>query len=423
MAYAERFIGKMRRWSYFLLVNIALAVGILLCAILGRSLGIEGPALPISVVWPATGLSLAALLLFGNRASVGVLAGNLIYNFLYLTAFPPTLPVLPLYAEMAAVAISLGSFAQAYFSAYILRTYSKPPYFRTVNDIFIFLIPASFLSCLIGSTIGVISLYFVGGVETSLVIPVWLTFWLGDAVGIYVVTPLLVVWALQSEETRFSSHILSIICMASLFILFAFFTYRYSYPLPHLFVPISIWAAYLFRMHGASLAIFLMTAASVAFAASQGYEGTSLISLITFIAVTIAASLIIAAVVNEREEAWALLDSRNIYLEQEVEVKADFVQLARFAADQKRKLVSQGIEAKHVTQEMHVPLHAIEHLSKSSLATLEEVIKQLAENHSLSAEGKKNLVEKLHLVKNELSDAIEAQQLILALLDRLQNSK
>ena len=45
----------------------------------------------------------------------------------------------------------------------------------------------------------------------------------------------------------------------------------------------------------------------------------------TSIGITIAASLIIAAVVNERAQAWALLDSRNLYLEKQVDVKVEIL--------------------------------------------------------------------------------------------------
>src|ERR1700733_10033271 len=191
----------MKKWPFCLGVNLLLATGIFLCALLGRSLGIQGPALAISVVWPATGLSLAALLLFGYFAGVGVFIGNFAYNFLFLS-FSSPLHLTPLYMFVAAFFISMGSFAQALISAHIIRTYSTPLFFRTVQDIFIFLIPASLLSCLISSIVGVTTLVIAGEVHKSLALPVWLTFWMGDSVGIYVITPLILIWILQRQEIR-----------------------------------------------------------------------------------------------------------------------------------------------------------------------------------------------------------------------------
>jgi len=382
-------------------------------------MGLQGPALAISVVWPATGLSLAALLLFGYWAGAGVFVGNFAYNLLFLILYPPGIYLTPLYMVVVATFISMGSFAQALVSTYIIRTYSTPLIFLTVQDVFIFLIPASMLSCIIGSTVGAATLVIAGGLDNSLILPVWLTFWLGDTVGIYVITPLIVIWTLRHKEIRFSDHIPSIVCMLLLFVIFSCATYFFSYPLPHLFVPISIWAAYLFRMHGASLAIFLMTAASIAFAASHGYEGTSLISPITFIGVTIAASLLIAAVVNERAQAWALLDSRNIYLEKQVDMKIEIIEYVRSEVSHKRKFTTQDSVSKLLTLQIDAPLSQIESITKSSQEALQEIQKLLEEQNNLTSAEKKLFAEKVHQIRQGLSETIDLQQLITEIFQRL----
>lgn len=423
MLNADHFIEKMKKWHFWLGVNLLLTVGIFLCAILGRSLGIQGPALAISVVWPATGLSLAALLLFGYRIGIGVFFGNFAYNLLFLMIYPPSAFQTPIHNIFVAIFISMGSLAQALMSAYIIRTYSTPLIFRTVRDVFIFLIPASMLSCLIGSIVGITTLSIAGGLDKSLVLPVWLTFWLGDTVGIFVITPLIVIWTLQPREIRFSDHSSSIVCMVSLFALFSSITYFFDYPLPHLLLPISIWAAYLFRMHGASLAIFLMTVSSVLFAASRGFEGTSLISLITFIGVTIAASLIIAAVVNEREEAWALLDARNLYLEKQVDVKVEILEQVRSEVFRKRKFSNQGSVSKSLKPQINATLGQIEQITKSSQDALEEIQKLLAEQNNLTSAKKKVFAEKLHQIRQGLSNAKALQKNIAEVFERLTSTQ
>lgn len=405
----------MKKWYFFLGVNFLLAIGVFLCAVAGRSLGIQGPALAISVVWPATGLSLAALLLFGYGTGLGIFVGNFVYNFFFLALHPANLFLTPFHRILVVAFISLGSLAQALVSAKIIRTYSTPLIFRTVQDIFVFLVPASLLSCLIGSTIGVSALAIVGGVDNNLILPVWVTFWLGDSIGVYVITPLIVIWTLQHQEVRFSDHIPSALCMVSLFVLLSFATYVTGYPLPHLFVPISIWAAYLFRMHGASLATFLMTATFVIFAAHLGYAGTSLISLISFIGITTIASLLIAAVVNERAQAWALLDSRNLYLEKEVDVKVEVLEQVRSEAFQKRKVTTQNL-ASTLWIQIHTPLSEIDRIIKISRAALDEIQGLLTEHKNLTPEEKKLFVEKLHSVKQRLSETTVSQKLIIDVL-------
>ena len=61
------FQNKVQSLGPRIFFNILLAVLIFYNAELGRLLGIKGEPLAISVVWPATGFSLAALLLFGNE--------------------------------------------------------------------------------------------------------------------------------------------------------------------------------------------------------------------------------------------------------------------------------------------------------------------------------------------------------------------
>lgn len=422
-------MGKIRNINYCsnmmgsllccLFVNLALTAGIYLAAIWGRSMGIEGPALAISIVWPATGLSLAALLLFGYKAGIGVFAGNFVYNFLAFNTFLPEFSTFNI--TVMAFSISIGSLIQAMISAYIIKTYSTPLVFRSVKDIFIFLIPAALLPCMIGSSIGVATLALAGELDKSLILTVWLTFWLGDSFGIYFVTPIIMIWSLQPIDVKFSDNILSISWMIFLFVLFSFITYYFKLTLPQLFVPISIWAAYLFRMHGASLAIFLMTAASIVFANVQGYEGVELTSIITFIAVTIAASLIIAAVVNEREEAFALLDSRNIYLEKEVDVKEEILEYVKHEALQKVKLVSSSSLHLQLLQNQ-IPLNAIDLCIKRSEKIMEEIQAFLNKHKTLNISEKKLIVEKLHQMKQELSDTAKCQELLFQIMENLKKN-
>lgn len=411
---------KMTKWHFNLRVNLGLVLCIFLCAILGRSLGIrEGPALAVSVVWPATGVSLAALILFGNRAASGVFFGNFAYNLLFLILYPPVEILTPVQKVFSAIFVSLGSLLQALISAHIIRTYSTPLVIQTVRDVCIFLIPASLLSCLIGSTIGVATLATIGGLDKSLFFPVWLTFWLGDTVGIYVITPLILIWTLQQREVRLSDHIPSIVCMIFLFGVFSFATQFFGFSLPHLFLLISIWAAFLFRMHGASLAIFIMTVSSVIFAASRGLGGTSLILLISFIGVTIAASLIIASVTSERASALKLLDSRNLFLEKEVDVKVEIIELIRSEASRKRMSFIQDPESKSMALQIHASLSQIERITKSSQKALDEIQKLLREQNNISYERKRLLAENLHQIRQGLSDTNDLHNIIAEVFERL----
>ncbi|HXF28889.1 MAG TPA: hypothetical protein VN457_03495, partial [Chlamydiales bacterium] len=80
LRYKKMIEATTTRWF----LNFFLAVIVFCNAEMGRQLGIQALPLHISVIWPATGFSLAALLLFGNQMWVGVFVGNFAYNFLHL---------------------------------------------------------------------------------------------------------------------------------------------------------------------------------------------------------------------------------------------------------------------------------------------------------------------------------------------------
>src|SRR5881396_1152955 len=97
-----------------------------------------------TLVWPPTGISLAALLLFGYRYWPAVLVGALATNLL---AGAPAL---------VALAIAAGNTLEALAGTYTLR---RIPGFRTqldrVRDVIAFLVLAALASTAVSATIGV----------------------------------------------------------------------------------------------------------------------------------------------------------------------------------------------------------------------------------------------------------------------------
>ena len=105
--------SKMQTTNFRWFLNIILAGIIFSNAEAGRLLGIQSLPLHFSAVWPATGFSLTALLLFGYKAWPGVLAGNFAYNFLHLYLLGTSF-IGPL---AAATMISLGLFKPSSYLA------------------------------------------------------------------------------------------------------------------------------------------------------------------------------------------------------------------------------------------------------------------------------------------------------------------
>ena len=359
-----------KRFRWFL--NIFLAAVIYYNAEIGRWAGLQQLPLAISVVWPATGFSLAALLVFGYRAWPGIFLGNFCYNFLHFYLSSQTI-IGPLFWGTC---VTLGSLMEAIFAAYIMRRFSSSSYFGTVKDVFIFLIPAAFLGSLIASTVGATALYFTGTIPDANVITVWLTFLIGDCMGVYIFTPLLVVWSISKPMVHIKHHVWELFLMCLAFALIAFLNVVWDYPIPHFFIPLCGWVAYRFRMHGATLAIFLVALATIIpTVLGVGSFATKLVAdqlliLVTFIEVIVAISLVVAAISNEKDAAWNLLENQNIDLQDAVEMHLEEIKEMSDDVSVKEKLVALGMLTSNMAK--HIPCNhkKISEFAKRSLEAI-----------------------------------------------------
>lgn len=288
----------------YLLLNITLALLIFYNAELGRMLGIQGEPLPISVVWPSTGFALAALLLFDLQAWPGVFFGNFCYNFHQLC-----IPSVTTASFLTAIVVTMGSLLQALAGHYVMRKYSSKPYFNTVRDVVIFLIPGGLIACLIAPTIGTIALYIYEGMISSWrsELHLWLTFWIGDTMGVYIFTPLIVVWSLHKITKHFFKHLPEAAFIALSFAGIAYLAIFVDFSLAIFFLPLSLMITYHYGMHGATLATFLMTILLIIPFLNLSYPttATSLVSnpllfLVLLLEIIVATNLILAAINKER---------------------------------------------------------------------------------------------------------------------------
>ncbi len=372
--------GKMQITSYRWTVNLFLALSIFALAEAGHAIGLQSLALAISVLWPATGLSLAAFLVFGAKTLPGIFLGNFCYNFSQLYSHFPVF-----WSSLAtAMVIALGSTLQAYFGGAIIKRLSSSEFLKTVKDVFIFLIPAGALACMIASTIGVIALYFYQGLSPLMMVETWFTFWLGDSLGVFIVTPLLLVWGISKPTVPLKSHYFEAFIMLVCFGVLTFLTIFWHYLLGHLLLPLCLWTTYRFRMHGATLSIFLVSIAVIiptslgygAFVANIAYD--PLIILVSFLEILVATCLIFAAIINEREETWTLLQNYTANLQEQIKIHSQELKDISSEIFVKEKLTSLGMLAAGLGREIHVPLEEININSNASLdclAVIQHLIK------------------------------------------------
>ena len=267
-----------------------------------------------TLVWPATGLSLVALLFFGNRVWPGIALGAFVTN-LGIGA-PPAV----------ACGIALGNTLEALAGAWAMRRLTGGyPSFSRVRDVLVLLGLAAVASTGISATIGVASLRLGGIVPGANALETWRAWWVGDAMGDLVVVPLLLGMAARGDgprETSSRPRLPEALALGSLLLATNLFVFgmredRDSSMLreAYLVFPLLVWAGLRFGARGAAWVNFVVSAVAITgTAAGRGpfqmaSLSQSLLHLQAFMLIVAATTLILGSVSDERRHAIGLRDS------------------------------------------------------------------------------------------------------------------
>ncbi len=146
-----------------------------------------------TAVWPAAGIALAAVLLVGYRVWPGVLLGSFLVNV--GTSLDPSTAASLLGSLAVAGSIGTGAATQACAGAFLIRRFlGVPTSLDSEREVGWFLILAA-LSCLVSATVGVSTLLVAGVIPLQLLPFSWWTWWVGDTIGVIIVSPLVLIWA------------------------------------------------------------------------------------------------------------------------------------------------------------------------------------------------------------------------------------
>jgi PAS domain S-box-containing protein len=258
----------------------------------------------IGPVWPAFGVALAAVLLFGYRVWPGIFIG------VFLADVLSPVPV------VAALGQALGATLAAIGGAFSLRRVAGfESSFAHLRDALAMIVLGAFGSALITATIGVSVLYATHVEGYSGLGPAWLIYWLGDATGGLLVTPLILT-AVRLPKLRSWDRVTEFVALQLLLTLtsVAIFTDNVLVPvklhvMAFVVLPFVIWAAIRFGISGASLATFLVAAIATV-ETGMGYgpfaQNTAFINAVLldiFFAVISVSGMVFAAFIAEREHA------------------------------------------------------------------------------------------------------------------------
>ncbi|HEX6284575.1 MAG TPA: ATP-binding protein, partial [Pyrinomonadaceae bacterium] len=155
-----------------------------------------------------------------------------------------------------------------------------------------------------------------GAAEWARFTSLWLTWWMGDGFGAFIVGSLLLSWSEPGKlNARDLPEIASLFVLLLIVVLIVFGGWFpgpvKTYPLAYLSLPCLLWAALRFDQRIVTTAIVVMAAVAV-WGASEGYgpfvqpnPNVSLLLLISFVATSTLMTLLVGAVTNERRKAEA----------------------------------------------------------------------------------------------------------------------
>ncbi len=255
-------------------------------------------------VWPAYGVALAAILICGYRVWLGVAAGAFLVAF-----FSPV-------SHVAALGQATGATVAALTGAFLLQRFADfRPSLSRLSDVLSLIAFGGFGSAIVSASMGVLVLNATNAHAYSGWGAAWLIYWLGDATGVLLVTPLALCFT-DFSKLRDRRHIteLAILFLFLSLTCFVIFSDLPSIPVKlHLMafavLPFIIWAAIRFGVGVTALAILTVAAIATVetalgsgpFAMNTAFVNAVLLDV--FFGVLSISGLSLAAVIAERERA------------------------------------------------------------------------------------------------------------------------
>ena len=262
-----------------------------------------------ALVWPPSGIALAALNAFGFRLWPGVFLGAFFVNLL---AGAPV---------GAALAIATGNTLEAIAGAWLLRRAGFRPQLDRIFDVLWLLLAAAVVSTSLSALIGVGSLRLFGVVSGAASVHALQAWWVGDMLGDLVIAPLLFTLAarpLLRGRRGMIPEALLLACALTATGLLVFGNLSggsVSLPRhPYLLFPLLAWAALRYGQYGAVGSVFVVSGIAVAGTSlgfgpfAQPVLADSLLDVQIFMGVVAATALVLGAAIAERNRAVAARD-------------------------------------------------------------------------------------------------------------------
>ena len=142
----------------------------------------------ISAVWLPAGLALSILLMAGNRYACGVFLGALLVSTIVINAF------------WLSAAVAAGNTLEALLGAWLLKRYGDFNQSSLSTRNYLLLLIVGAIASVIAALTGTAALFFSGIVTGDTFFRNLSYWWMGDTLGITLMTPLMLVWRRTPDD-------------------------------------------------------------------------------------------------------------------------------------------------------------------------------------------------------------------------------
>ena len=329
------------------LLYAAAAIGGLSDAAVGKT---------VTLIWAPSGIALAALLLLGRRMAPCVALGAFVANA--WTGVP---------LEVAA-GIALGNTLEALAGAWLLTRFAAfSSSLERRHDVIALIALSAVGSTMLSAFIGMFTLQASGLMTAEGWTGAWVKWWLGDMMGVLVVSPALLVWCANKAPAMSASRALEAVLLGAALITASYLIFdapemagRGYYPAALAVFPFVIWGALRFGQRGASL--LTLTVSALAVLGTRQGTGPfvvdapvdSLVRWCTFAIIVAVTGLLLAASVAEQRRSQAELRQSHADLERQVGERTRDLQDANTElhreVTERRKVESELIRVSEVQQ-------------------------------------------------------------------------
>ncbi|WP_030709247.1 MASE1 domain-containing protein [Streptomyces sp. NRRL F-2580] len=258
-----------RRLSTAVLLILAVALAYYVGGRIGLHQSVIVNGAEVTPLWPPTGIALAALLWLGLRTWPGIALGT----YLAIERIGDF--------NLSGLGIVAGNTLAPVCAYLMLRRVGFRSEVDRLRDALALVFLGGLLPMLISATIGTWTLVLSGDLPSARFWPVWSAWWAGDAMGVLVVTPLLLVLRRIRRPGEGGYRVAEVSALVLTSVVVTVVATRSSLSLLFLVFPVIIWAAVRFQLAGSAPCTLLVSVLAISAASDRTgpFDGQGLLAI------------------------------------------------------------------------------------------------------------------------------------------------